>query len=249
MSGHSKWNNIKRTKGKQDAIKGRVFTKIGREIFVCVKAGGADVSTNSKLKDLIIKAKQNNMPSDTIERSIKKASGDTSGVDYTAMTYEGYGVAGSAVIVTALTDNKNRTAGEIRHMFDKHGGSLGTTGCVSYSFKEQGVIILERTSTINEDDVMMTALEHGAEDVISQEDSFEVYTMPADMAKVAEALGGAGFNILSSEVILNAQNEITLNPEQEATFIKMLDKLEDLDDVQNVYHNVSLQLEGENDGE
>ncbi|MFA6860032.1 MAG: YebC/PmpR family DNA-binding transcriptional regulator [Clostridia bacterium] len=249
MSGHSKWNNIKRQKGKSDAAKGKVFTKIGREITVCVRNSGADINTNTKLRDLIQKAKQNNMPNDTIDRCIKKASGDMNSVDYTAINYEGYGIGGSAVIVEALTDNKNRTAGDIRHYFDKYNGSLGTTGCVSYSFEQKGVLIIEKNEKVNEDELMMTALEAGALDVEVEEDSYEVYTISNDISKVQQSLESAGYEIVSSEVSFIPQTEITLSQEQENIFKTMIEKLEDLDDVQEVYHNVCLSYDDEDDEE
>ncbi len=243
MSGHSKWHNIQAKKGKTDAARGKVFTKIGREIAVCVKAGGPDPNVNSKLKDIIAKAKQNNMPSDNIERSIKKASGELSGVNYEATTYEGYGVGGSAVIVECLTDNKNRTAGDVRHAFDKHGGSLGSTNCVSYLFKRKGVVVVTDFSDV--DTLMLDAIEEGAVDVIEDEDAVEIITEPNQDGKMREALEKRGYNVVSSETALVPDLYVDLDKEQEGKFQRMIDALEDLDDVQEVYHNVNLSEDEE----
>ncbi len=239
MSGHSKWNNIKRTKEKSDAQRGKIFTKIGREIAVVVKQGGSDPNVNPSLKNVIQKAKQNNMPNDSIERSIKKAAGELSGVNYEAMTYEGYGAGGSAVIVECLTDNKNRTAGDVRHAFDKHGGSLGSTGCVSYLFKRRGLIVLEKTLDTDVDSVMLDCLDEGADDVVEQDDVLEVYTSPSNFNSVRDGLEQKGYKFLSAEVTLLADNYIELDESKLEQFQKMLDALNDSDDVQNVYHNVS----------
>lgn len=241
MSGHSKWHNIQAKKGKTDAARGKIFTKIGREIAVCVKAGGPDPNVNSKLKDIIAKAKQNNMPSDNIERSIKKASGELSGVNYEAITYEGYGVGGSAVIVECLTDNKNRTAGDVRHAFDKHGGSLGSTNCVSYLFKRKGIVVVTDFSDI--DTLMLDAIEEGAVDVVEDEDAVEIITEPNEDGKMREALEKKGYNVVSSETELVPDMYVDLSADQEAKFQRMIDALEDLDDVQEVYHNVNLSEE------
>ena len=238
MSGHSKWNNIKRTKEKSDAQRGKIFTKIGREIAVVVKQGGSDPNVNSKLKDVIQKAKQNNMPNDSIERSIKKAAGELSGVNYESITYEGYGAGGSAVIVECLTDNKNRTAGDVRHAFDKHGGSLGSTGCVSYLFNRRGLIVIEKTINIDVDTLMMDALDAGADDVVEEDDVVEVYTSPNNFDMVKQNLENNNYQFLSAEVTLVADNYIELEQSKLEQFEKMMDALNDLDDVQNVYHNV-----------
>lgn len=239
MSGHSKWHNIQAKKGKSDAARGKIFTKIGREIAVVVKAGGSDPNSNPKLRDVIAKAKQNNMPNDSIERSIKKAAGEMSGVNYESCTYEGYGAGGSAVIVDCLTDNKNRTAGDVRHAFDKFGGSLGATGCVSYLFGRKGVIEVSKEG-VNADDVMMEALEAGAKDVVEYDDSLEILTEPNDCNSVAEALKNAGYEVGSAEVTMVPDNYVDLTPEKLVSFNRMIDMLEDLDDVQDVYHNVNL---------
>ncbi len=238
MSGHSKWHNIQARKGKSDAQRGKIFTKIGREIAVVVKAGGADPVSNSKLRDIIAKAKQNNMPNDSIQRAIKKATGELSNVNYENTTYEGYGVGGSAVIVECLTDNKNRTAGDVRHAFDKHGGSLGASGCVSYLFKRKGIIILEKKDNIDSDEILMQALEAGAKDVLEDEDSFTIETAPEDLNSVVESLKNNGIEVSEYESMLVPDMYVELDEGKQAQFEKMLDALEDLDDVQNVYHNV-----------
>lgn len=244
MSGHSKWANIKIKKGKTDAARGSIFTKIGREIAVAVKAGGPDPANNSKLRDVIAKAKQNNMPNDTINRSIKKASGEQDGVNYESITYEGYGAGGVAVIVETLTDNRNRTAGDVRHLFDKYGGSLGQTGCVSYMFNKKGVIIADKC--MDEDDLMMTALDAGAEDVQADEDVYEIYTAPADLYTVSDKLKEAGVNVLSADIDMIADNEIDPGAHTQS-IEKLIDMLEELDDVQNVYHNALLPEKEEED--
>lgn len=242
MSGHSKWNNIKQKKGKTDAARGHLFTKIGRELSVAVKAGGADPNTNSRLRDVILKAKQNNMPNDNISRSIKKASGDNGGVDYESIVYEGYAPGGVAVIVETLTDNKNRTGGDVRHLFDKFGGALGANGCVGYMFKRQGVIICERT--IPEDDMMLIAIEAGAEDIVTDEDVFEIYCAPQSLFDVSEKLKAQGVVFLSSEVDMIPDIEVTPVGHEE-TVRKFIDALDENDDVQNVYHNAILPEEEE----
>ncbi len=241
MSGHSKWHNIQAKKGKADAARGKVFTKIGREIAVCVKMGGADPNVNSKLKDIIAKAKQNNMPNDSIDRSIKKAAGEGNGVNYEACTYEGYGVGGSAVIVECLTDNKNRTAGDVRHAFDKHGGSMGSTNCVSYLFKRKGSVIV--VDVEDPETLMLDAIEEGAVDVIEDEDAVEIITEPNQDGKMREALEKKGYNVVSSETALVPDLYVDLDEEQSGKFQRMIDALEDLDDVQEVFHNVNLPEE------
>ena len=243
MSGHSKWHNIQQKKGKTDAARANIFTKIGRELAVAVKEGGPDPNSNSKLAQVIAKAKDNNMPNDNITRSIKKASGELGSINYEEMTYEGYGVGGTALIVEALTDNKNRTAGDVRHLFDKFGGSMGTTGCVSFMFKRKGVITVAKEE-IGEDDLMMFALEAGAEDINSDDDEvFEVYTDSAALTDVRKGLEDAGVKILSAEVSMIPDNYVDPTPEQQSNIIKLIDKLEELDDVQNVYHNANLTVE------
>lgn len=242
MSGHSKWHNIKNAKEKSDAQKGKIFTKIGREIAVTVKTGGADPETNGKLKDLISKAKQNNMPNDTISRSIKKASGELGNINYEECSYEGYGVGGSAVIVRCLTDNKNRTAGDVRHAFDKFGGSLGSLGCVSFLFDRKGVLVLEK-GNLSEDDVLLLALDADAEDVKDEGDVYEIVCAPENLTNVKSKLEESGLNFISSEVEFIPQNYVDLDEKQCDTFQKMVDKLEESDDVQEVIHNVNLDDE------
>mgnify|MGYP005769156181 FL=1 len=238
MSGHSKWHNIQARKGKSDAARGKIFTKIGREIAVCVKAGGPDPNTNSKLRDIIAKAKQNNMPNDNIERSIKKASGELSGINYEAITYEGYGVGGSAVIVECLTDNKNRTAGDVRHAFDKHGGSLGSSNCVSYLFNRKGIVIVADAKDV--DALMMDALDAGAVDLIEDDEVVQIITEPNAHVQMEEALTKKGYTVVSANTELVPDNYVDLSEEQLAKFNRMIDALEDLDDVQEVFHNVNL---------
>lgn len=242
MSGHSKWHNIKNAKEKSDAQKGKIFTKIGREIAVAVKTGGADPETNGKLKDLISKAKQNNMPNDTISRSIKKASGELGNINYEECSYEGYGVGGSAVIVRCLTDNKNRTAGDVRHAFDKFGGSLGSLGCVSFLFDRKGVLVLEKEN-LSEDDVLLLALDADAEDVKDEGDVYEIVCAPENLSDVKSKLEANGLSFISSEVEFIPQNYVDLDEKQCDTFQKMVDKLEESDDVQEVIHNVNLDDE------
>ena len=240
MSGHSKWHNIQATNNKADAARGKIFTKIGREIAVAVKMGGADPNNNPGLRAVIQKAKQNNMPNDNIQRSIKKASGELGNVNYEEITYEGYGVGGSALIVKCLTDNKNRTAGDVRHSFDKFGGALGSLGCVSYLFDNKGVIIVPQDGTIEEESLIDMCLEAEADDVINDGDVYQVLTSPSNFTKVKDALEAKGLNLLSSEVTLIPQSTIDLSDAQFETFQKLVDALEDLDDVQDVYHNVKL---------
>ncbi|MBQ9108155.1 MAG: YebC/PmpR family DNA-binding transcriptional regulator [Clostridia bacterium] len=243
MSGHSKWHNIQQKKGKSDAARANIFTKIGREIAVAVKQGGPDPNSNSKLRDAIAKAKDNNLPNDNINRSIKKASGELNSINYEENTYEGYGVGGVAFIVETLTDNKNRTAGDVRHLFDKFGGAMGVSGSVSFMFKRKGVIAVAK-SDIEEDDLMMYALDAGAEDILTEdEEVFEVLTAPSDLSAVRASLEESGVKILSAAVDMIPDMEATPTEEQQATLLKMIDKLEEHDDVQNVYHNAIITIE------
>lgn len=244
MSGHSKWANIRDKKGKTDAKRGSIFTKLGRELAVAVKQGGPDPNSNSRLRDAIDKAKANNMPNDNIMRSIKKASGELGAVNYEEMQYEGYAPGGVAVIVTALTDNKNRTAGDVRHLFDKCGGNLGTTGSVSYLFKKKGVIVIEK-GDLTEDDAMMLVLDAGGDDVVSDEDVYEIYTMPADFQTVKEVIENRGLTILSAQIEYVADDYITPSAEDAAKIQKLIDLLDDNDDVQDVYHNADLPMDEE----
>ena len=238
MSGHSKWHNIAAKKGKADAARGKIFTKLGREILVAVKQGGPDPAGNSKLKDVIAKCKANNMPNDTINNAIKKASGEGSTATYEEITYEGYGPNGVAVIVNASTDNKNRTAADVRHIFDKAGGNLGTTGCVSYMFNKKGIILIDRTTTeMQEDDMMMLALDSGAEDFKSDDECFEITTEPSEFSKVREALEQNGLEFAQAEVQMVPTTTVSLADESAEKMQKLIDTLEDLDDVMNVYHN------------
>ncbi|MBE5952720.1 MAG: YebC/PmpR family DNA-binding transcriptional regulator [Lachnospiraceae bacterium] len=239
MSGHSKFANIKHKKEKNDAAKGKIFTIIGREIAVAVKEGGSDPANNSKLRDVIAKAKANNMPNDTIERGIKKAAGDLGSVNYVGITYEGYGPNGTAIIVNALTDNKNRTASNVRNAFTKGGGNVGTTGCVSYMFDEKGQIIIDKEEcTMEADDLMMIALDAGADDFVEEEDSFEILTAPEDFSAVREALEAENIPMASAEVTMVPQNYVELTNEDDIKKMnKILDLLDEDDDVQSVYHN------------
>ena len=238
MSGHSKWHNIQAKKGKADAARGKIFTKLGREILVAVKSGGPDPVSNSKLRDVIAKCKANNMPNDTINNSIKKASGEGSNKVYEEITYEGYGPNGVALIVEASTDNKNRTAADVRHVFDKAGGNLGTSGCVSYMFSKKGIIIIDRTTTqMSEDDMMMLALDSGAEDFKADEECFEITTEPEDFSKVREALENNNLEFVEAEVQMVPANTIELDENASEKMQRLIDNLEDLDDVMNVYHN------------
>lgn len=236
MSGHSKWANIKHKKERTDAKRGKAFTKIGREIAVAVKEGGSDPATNSRLKDLIAKARSNNMPNDTITRSIKKAAGELGNINYESVVYEGYGPGGVAVIVEALTDNRNRTAGEVRHIFDKNGGALGATGCVAWMFERKGVLVIEK-GEVDGDALMMDAIEAGASDIEEGEDAFEVTTDTASFSGTYEELEKKGYSLLLAELQLVPENTVELTQDNEQSVQKMLDMLEDDDDVQNVYHN------------
>ena len=239
MSGHSKFANIKHKKEKNDAARGKIFTIIGREIAVAVKEGGADPANNSRLRDVIAKAKANNMPNDTIERGIKKAAGNAAAVNYEYVSYEGYGPSGIAIIVDALTDNKNRTAANVRSAFTKGNGSVGTQGCVSYMFDKKGQIIIDREECdMDPDDLMMLALDAGAEDFSEEEDSFEVITDPDSFSQVRQALEAEGIVMAEAEVTMIPQTYVSLTDENDIKNLqKTLDLLDEDDDVQNVYHN------------
>lgn len=241
MSGHSKWNNIKNKKAKGDAARSKIFTKLGREIAVAVKAGGPDINNNSKLYDIVQKAKASNMPNDNITRSIKKASGELNAVDYEEMLYEGYGIGGSAVIVECLTDNKNRTAGDVRCAFDKNGGSLGQSNCVSFMFDRKGVVVAENNLGLDEDSAFELALEAGADDVqFDDEGTIAMYCDMCTLTAVRDAVVAKGLVLVSAEMQWLPQNMITLEGDNLVKFQRMLDTLEDSDDVQNVFHNVQL---------
>lgn len=244
MSGHSKWANIKNKKGKADAARGSVFTKIGRELAVAVKSGGADPDSNSRLRDVIAKAKASNMPNDNITRSIKKASGELNTVNYEDIQYDGYAAGGIAVIVEALTDNKNRTAGDVRHAFDKCGGNLGTTGSVSYLFNKKGLIVVEQ-GDMTEDDIMMLVLDAGGDDVVTEEGVYEIYTQPNDLYTVKEKLESNGVVVLDSEIGFFPDDYLDPSPETIPQIEKLINMLEENDDVQNVYHNANLPEEVE----
>ena len=239
MSGHSKFANIKHKKEKNDAAKGKIFTIIGREIAVAVKEGGPDPANNSRLRDVIAKAKANNMPNDTIDRGIKKAAGDANSVNYEYVSYEGYGPSCTAIIVDALTDNKNRTAANVRNAFTKGKGNVGTPGCVSYMFDKKGQIIIDKENCdMDADDLMMAALDAGAEDFSEEEDSFEIITDPDSFSEVRQALEDAGIEMASAEVTMIPQTYVELTDEQDLYCInKILDLLDADDDVQQVYHN------------
>ena len=237
MSGHSKWNNIKNKKAKTDAQKGKIFTKIGKEIAIAVREGGPDPNNNSKLRDLIAKAKSNNVPNDNIDRAIKKASG-ANAVVYEEIVYEGYGPSGVAVIVETATDSRNRTASDMRHFFDKYGGNLGQSGCVSFMFEDKGVIIILREDNIDEDALMEAALEAGAADFSSDEESFEILTEKDDLYAVRDALVGLGYTIESAEMDKIPNNYVTLSNEDDIKNMNLLiEHLEESDDVQEIYHN------------
>jgi YebC/PmpR family DNA-binding regulatory protein len=238
MSGHSKWKNIMHKKGKTDAQRAKVFTKISKEIVMAVKAGGGDPNSNAKLRELINKARSNNVPNDNIERTIKKALGNDS-ANYEEITYEGYGPQGVAVIVKTATDNRNRTAGEVRHYFDKFGGNMGTTGCVSYLFTEKGLILInDEDGDIDEDKLMEDAMESGAEDFVADEGVFEIYTVTEDLYAVRDALVEKGYEIASAEPDMVPSNYVTLENEDDIKHMNLLlENLEENEDVQDVYHN------------
>lgn len=238
MSGHSKWSNIKHRKGKTDAQKAKVYTKIGREIAVVVKTGGPDPTVNGKLRDIIAKARANNMPSENVQRCIKKAAGGEDTSNYESITYEGYGPGGVAVIVETLTDNRNRTAADVRHAFDKCGGNMGATGCVSWSFQEKGIIVIEKEDKMDDDEMTMEALELDAQDIEVMEDSYEITTAPETFSQIREAYEQKGYTILEAEVSKIPDNYTTLTDEDQIKNMnKLIDMLEDNDDVQNIYHS------------
>lgn len=236
MSGHSKWSTIKHKKGRQDAIRGKIFTKLAKAIAVAAR-DGQDPEMNSKLKDAITKAKMNNVPNDNIDRAIKKGAGELNGANYEEIIYEGYGPAGVAVIVQTLTDNKNRTAGDLRHAFDKNGGNLGTTGCVSFMFETKGQIMVEKNKDIDEDEFMMIALEAGAEDIQIEDEGYEVVTSPEEFQKVCDALEKENITFASAEVAMIPNTYTKLSTDDEKKMQKMLDMFDDNDDIQEVYHN------------
>ena len=238
MSGHSKWHNIQAKKGKADAARGKVFTKLGRELLIAVKQGGPDPAGNSKLKDVIAKCKAANMPNDTINSAIKRASGAGNNENYEEITYEGYGPNGVAIIVNATTDNRNRTAADVRHVFDKAGGSLGTTGCVSYMFNRKGVIVIEKASTdMSEDDLMLLALDCGAEDFSAEEEFYEITTSPEDFSSVRESLEAKGLTFVEADVQMLPTTYVDLDEKGAEKMERLLERLDELDDVSEVFHN------------
>lgn len=248
MSGHSKWATIKRKKGALDAKRGKLFTKIGRELVVAVKEGGPDPDSNSKLRDAIAKAKANNMPNDTIQRSIKKAAGEDGSKEYLEMVYEGYGPSGVAFMVETLSDNKNRIAGDLRHYFDKFGGNLGQTGSVGFMFDRKGVIVIAKNDSIDEDQLMMDALDAGAEDFSAEDECYEVTSLPDDFSAVREALEAKGYEFEQAELsyVPKTLTDVT-NEDDVKNLEKLIDMLEDNDDVQNVYHTWNMPEENEED--
>ena len=245
MSGHSKWANIKHKKGKADALRGKITTKISREITIAVRMGGADPTGNMKLKLALSKAKANNIPKDNIQRAIQKGAGALEGQSFEEITYEGYGPAGVAMMVSCLTDNRNRTAADVRHVFSKYGGNLGATGCVGYMFQQKGVFAVSKETGVEEDDLMMVALEAGAEDIKNEEEGFEILTTPDAFDDVEKALADAGIEVEMAEITMIPDTMAELSAEDAERVQKMLDVLEDLDDVQDVYHNADLPEDDE----
>ena len=240
MSGHSKWANIKHKKSKADALRGKITTKISREITIAVRMGGSDPTGNMKLKLALSKAKANNIPKDNIQRAIQKGAGALEGQSFEEITYEGYGPAGVAMMVSCLTDNRNRTAADVRHVFSKYGGNLGATGCVGYMFQQKGVFAVSKETGVEEDDLMMVALEAGAEDIKNEEEGFEIVTTPDTFDDVEKALADAGIEVEMAEITMIPDTMAELSAEDAERVQKMLDVLEDLDDVQDVYHNADL---------
>ena len=245
MSGHSKWANIKHKKGKADALRGKITTKISREITIAVRMGGADPTGNMKLKLALSKAKANNIPKDNIQRAIQKGAGALEGQSFEEITYEGYGPAGVAMMVSCLTDNRNRTAADVRHVFSKYGGNLGATGCVGYMFQQKGVFAVSKETGVEEDDLMMVALEAGAEDIKNEEEGFEIVTTPDTFDAVEKALADAGIEVEMAEITMIPDTMAELSAEDAERVQKMLDVLEDLDDVQDVYNNADLPEDDE----
>lgn len=238
MSGHSKWHNIAARKGKSDAARGKIFTKLGRELLIAVKQGGGDPNGNSKLKDVIAKCKANNMPNDTISNAIKKASGAGNSETYEEITYEGYGIGGVAIIIEVSTDNRNRTAADLRHVFTRAGGNLGTTGCVSYLFNKKGVIVIEKAKTsFSEDEMMLLALDKGAEDFEVEEEVYEITTSPEEFSAVRESLEKENIEFLEAQIQMVPDTYISLDESDGEKMQRIIDNLEELDDVMNVYHN------------
>ncbi|WP_349408009.1 YebC/PmpR family DNA-binding transcriptional regulator [Pseudalkalibacillus sp. SCS-8] len=244
MAGHSKWKNIQRRKNAQDAKRGKIFMKLAKDLYVAAKEGGGDPETNPALRLVMDKAKAANMPNENIERAIKKATGTLEGVNYEEIVYEGYGAGGVAVMVEILTDNKNRTAAEVRHAFSKHDGNMGETGCVSFMFDRKGLLVINRAGLeLSEDDFMLEVIDSGAEEMETNEESFEVYTEPDQFKQVKEELIQKGYDISSSEITMVPQTLTKLDSEESRKVFKLIDALEDLDDVQEVYHNLDINEE------
>lgn len=242
MSGHSKWSTIKRKKAKVDAQRGKVFTRLSKEIIAAARQGGGDPENNARLKTAIQRAKEANIPNENITRAIQKGTGEAGGSNYEEITYEGYGPGGVAVMIEILTDNRNRTAGEIRYIFSRNGGSLGETGCVAWMFKEKGIIIVEKTDNeVNEDDLMLTVIDSGAEDFNAEEDSFEIICEPGDLATVKETLDKAGVKTATAEVTMIPQTTVRLESDKAEQMMRLMDALEEHDDVQNVYANFEIE--------
>ncbi len=238
MAGHSKWANIKHRKGKEDAKKGKIFSKLAKYIAVAAREGGSDPEMNPKLKEAVSKAKAANMPNDNIDRAIKKGAGELESDAYEEITYEGYGPGGVAVLIETLTDNKNRTAGDIRHAFDKNGGNLGTSGCVNFLFTQKGQILIEKDETIDEDDLLMVALEAGSEDFETSDDGFEITCQPEDFSQVTESLRAAGYLLAAAEIAMIPANEVILEDSGEIKkMLKLIDMFDDNEDIQAVWHN------------
>lgn len=237
MSGHSKWANIKHKKAKVDAQKGKLYTKFSKMIIVATREGGPDPNANSRLKDIIEKAKEANMPNENIMRAIKRGSGELGGADYEEITYEGYGPGGAAILLDVMTDNRNRTAAEMRHIFDKHGGNLGEAGCVAWMFDKKGLLIIEKNENIDVDNIMMVAIDSGADDVEEQDDSIEITTSPEQFETVKKALEQNNIRISSAEVTFLPKTTLTLSTKESESMERLLEALEDHDDVQNVYTN------------
>ncbi|WP_031516086.1 YebC/PmpR family DNA-binding transcriptional regulator [Desulfofalx alkaliphila] len=241
MAGHSKWSNIKRKKAKVDAQRGKIFTRLSKEIMLAAKLGGGDPAGNIRLKAAIEKAKEANIPNDNIQRAILKGTGQLSSSGMEEIIYEGYGPGGVAVMMNILTDNRNRTAGEIRHLFSKHGGNLGESGCVSWIFERKGLLVIEKESGVNEDELLLTALEAGAEDVKSEEDVYEIFTAPDDFATVLEQLEQQNIDIAEADITMVPQTTVKLEGEDAEKMIKLMELLEELDDVEDVYANFELE--------
>jgi YebC/PmpR family DNA-binding regulatory protein len=244
VAGHSKWKNIAHRKGKQDTVRGKIFTKLSKEIFIAARQGGGDPTANSRLRIAVAKARENNMPSDNIERVIKKATGELEGVNYEEIVYEGYGPNGVAVYVEVLTDSRNRAASDMRHIFSKYGGNLGESGCVNWMFDKKGVInVLKEDNSLDEEEFLMMVLEAGGEDMQIDDDSFEVITEPDSFESVKQALEDVGVKIANSEISMVPQNTIMLTGDDVPKMLKLIEKLEDNDDVQNVYSNFDINQE------